>query len=147
MLEAAKSLKMTRVRLLFLTVAFGLMALAASPALAHVGNYWHDVPDHVNADADVKITTWRVPGTSYGSIYLDNRYGLYPVYVQARPVFDSYWRTDGYWKKVATASARTSGTVGWSDTTYSSYNAYEFRICRDIPSYPDTCGSSVGIRP
>lgn len=147
MLEAVKSVKMTRLRVLLFAVAMGLMAFAASPALAHVGNYWHDVPNYAYADADIKITTFRTPGTSSGYISLNNSSGSSKVYVQARPVFDSYWSNDGYWKKVYERSARTSGTVAWSDRTYLDFDAYEFRICKDVYRGSDSCGSSTSVRP
>lgn len=122
-----------------LAVMAVLLTLDAAPASAYLNRYY-DLHNLYYTDADVKMTSFQSPGTTTGYIYINNQTNAY-MYVQAKPV--AQFAVDGSWKRATNnvAPGRAYGQY-WSDRTFGSYNAYKFRICRDVNNAPDVCQTS-----
>ncbi len=123
-----------------------VLALFSTTAFGNL-NTWYDLADFAGADADVKMTSFASPGTTYAVIEINNYSRYYPVYVQVKPVAD--FALDGDWKRATQNTRGTYGTLRtyWNDRAYLAYNAFAYRICRDIPDQADPCGAAKTIYP
>lgn len=126
------------VGILFAMVAMALAS--AAPAFAYL-NTMYDLPDWYGTDADAKVTSLRSPGTSYGSITINNYGRSSCTYVQRKPV--APLALDGDWKRSTPNNCGGISTHAWSDTTHLSYSGYKFRICKDVSWGTDPCSSST----
>jgi hypothetical protein len=90
---ATMNIKRTVVGIVFALVAMGVLS---SPALAYL-NSWYDLSDYYSTDADVRMSGFKSPGTSYGYIWINNYGRTACTYVQRKPVADL--ALDDDWKR------------------------------------------------